>query len=84
MIGRNLPYHAWCRKAACNTIPFKFNWLGSPEVTNRVCVAADRAPVKKAEDLYERELLVGGSGAGSRHQHDAGAARPPARHEVSS
>jgi tripartite-type tricarboxylate transporter receptor subunit TctC len=28
-------------------------------------VAADRAPVKKAEDLYERELLVGGSGAGS-------------------
>jgi hypothetical protein len=43
----------------------KFNWLGSPEVTNRVCVAADRASVKKAGDLYERELLVGGSGAGS-------------------
>jgi tripartite-type tricarboxylate transporter receptor subunit TctC len=65
MIGRNLPYHALVQEGGVQYDPVKFNWLGSPEVTNRVCVAADRAPVKKAEDLYERELLVGGSGAGS-------------------
>jgi len=65
MIGRNLPYHALVQEGGVQYDPVKFNWLGSPEVTNRVCVAADRAAVKKAEDLYERELLVGGSGAGS-------------------
>ena len=65
MIGRNLPYHALVQASGVQYDPAKFSWLGSPELTNRVCVAADRAPVKQAEDLYQRELLVGGSGAGS-------------------
>ncbi|HEX2725081.1 MAG TPA: hypothetical protein VHN20_04600 [Beijerinckiaceae bacterium] len=65
MIGRNLPNQALLKHASVRFDPLKFNWLGSPELTNRVCVAAAGAPVQKAEDLYNRELIVGGSGAGT-------------------
>ena len=65
MIGRNLPNHALLKKEGVRFDPEKFNWLGSPELTNRVCVAIEGAPVQKAEDLFQRELLVGGAGAGT-------------------
>jgi tripartite-type tricarboxylate transporter receptor subunit TctC len=65
MIGRNLPNQALLKHASVRFDPLKFNWLGSPELTNRVCVAKEGAPVQKAEDLYDRELIVGGSGAGT-------------------
>jgi tripartite-type tricarboxylate transporter receptor subunit TctC len=65
MIGRNLPNDALLKKEGVRFDPLKFNWLGSPELTNRVCVAMQDAPVQKAQDLYEHELLVGGAGAGT-------------------
>jgi tripartite-type tricarboxylate transporter receptor subunit TctC len=65
MIGRNLPYHALVQESGVLYDPVKFNWLGSPEVTNRVCVTVENSPVKKAEDLFRHELVVGGAGAGS-------------------
>jgi tripartite-type tricarboxylate transporter receptor subunit TctC len=65
MIGRNLPYFALVQEGGVLYDPVRFAWLGSPELTNRVCIAADRSPVKKAADLFERELIVGGAGAGS-------------------
>ena len=65
MIGRNLPNDALVKKEGVRFDPVKFNWLGSPELTNRVCVAIDGAPVQKAQDLFQHELLVGGAGAGT-------------------
>lgn len=65
MIGRNLPNHALTKKEGVRFDPVKFNWLGSPELTNRVCVAIEGAPVQKAQDLMQHELLVGGAGAGT-------------------
>jgi len=65
MIGRNLPYHALVQETGVQYDPTRFSWLGSPELTNRVCAAVERATVRKAEDLFEHELLVGGAGAGS-------------------
>jgi len=65
MIGRNLPYQALLQQKGILFDPRKFNWLGSPELSNRVCVAMEGAPVQKADDLFERELLVGGAGAGT-------------------
>jgi tripartite-type tricarboxylate transporter receptor subunit TctC len=65
MIGRNLPNDALLKKEGVRFDPMKFNWLGSPELTNRVCVAMEGAPVQKAEDLLTKELLVGGAGAGT-------------------
>ena len=41
----------------------KFLWLGSPDLSNRGCVAREGAAVQKAEDLFSRELIVGGTGA---------------------
>lgn len=43
----------------------RFNWLGSPDQPNRICVAKQGAGVQRAEDLYRRELIVGGVGAAS-------------------
>jgi tripartite-type tricarboxylate transporter receptor subunit TctC len=65
MIGRNLPYFALVQEANARYDPVKFNWIGSPELTNRVCTAYERSSVRKAEDLFERELLTGGAGAAS-------------------
>lgn len=65
MIGRNLPNDALIKKEGVRFDPVKFNWLGSPELTNRVCVAIEGAPVQKVQDLMQHELLVGGAGAGT-------------------
>jgi tripartite-type tricarboxylate transporter receptor subunit TctC len=65
MIGRNLPFQALMKAEGIRFDPLKFNWIGSPELTSRVCVAMDDAPVKTAEDLFQTELIVGGAGAGT-------------------
>ncbi len=65
MIGRNLPYQALIKDAAVRFDPLAFNWIGSPEVATRVCAVMNNAPVKKAEDLFTTEAIVGGNGAGS-------------------
>ncbi len=65
MIGRNLPNQALAKHASVKFDPVKFNWLGSPELTNRVCVALDSSGVKTGEDLLGKELIVGGAGAGT-------------------
>jgi tripartite-type tricarboxylate transporter receptor subunit TctC len=65
MVNRNIPHVALSKHPNVKFDPVKFNWLGSPEVGNQVCVSVTGTPVQKAEDLYEREFLVGGAGAGS-------------------
>src|SRR5436853_5542401 len=56
MIGRNLPNDALLKKEGVRFDPLKFNWIGSPELTNRVCVAMAGAPVQKAQVLFQQEL----------------------------
>jgi tripartite-type tricarboxylate transporter receptor subunit TctC len=65
MVSRNIPNAGLQGFAGVRYDPVKFNWIGSPELTNRGCFAMDRAKVQKAEDLFEHELIVGGTGAGS-------------------
>ena len=65
MIGRNLAYQALMKEDGIRFDPMKFNWIGSPEVSNRICVVMDASRVKTAADLYETELLMGGAGAGT-------------------
>ena len=65
MIGRNLPNQALAKHDSVKFDPVQFNWIGSPELTSRVCVAMDSAPVKSGEDLFHRELIVGGAGVGT-------------------
>jgi tripartite-type tricarboxylate transporter receptor subunit TctC len=65
MVSRNIPNAGLQGFAGVRYDPLKFNWIGSPELTNRGCFAMARARVKRAEDLFEHELVVGGTGAGS-------------------
>jgi hypothetical protein len=64
-VSRNIPSAGLQQLPGVRYDPVKFNWLGSPELTNRGCHALATARVKSGEDLFERELVVGGTGAGS-------------------
>jgi tripartite-type tricarboxylate transporter receptor subunit TctC len=43
----------------------KLSWIGTPTVETNVCIAYKSATVKTAQDLLNKELIVGNSGAGS-------------------
>lgn len=51
--------------------PRKFNWIGSPARFIAVAEAWQTSPVKKWQDLYQHELVVGSSGMGSSSTVDA-------------
>jgi len=65
MVNRNMPHVALTKMSNVQFDPVKFHWLGSPEVSTQVCVAVTGVPVQKAEDLFQKELLIGGAGSGS-------------------
>jgi tripartite-type tricarboxylate transporter receptor subunit TctC len=44
----------------------KMNWLGSINKATGICVAWHDSPIKTAQDLWEKEFIVGGTGAGSQ------------------
>jgi tripartite-type tricarboxylate transporter receptor subunit TctC len=64
-VSRNIPNYAFMKQANANFDPLKFNWIGSPEMTHRACYARTDSGVTRPEDLYERELMMGGDGAGT-------------------
>jgi len=64
-VSRNIPSAGIQGLPGVRYDPVKFNWLGSPELTNRGCHALSTARVKSGEDLFEHQLVVGGTGAGS-------------------
>ena len=45
--------------------PRKFNFLGNANADTAVCVVRRDAPVKSYGDLFDKELVVGGTGPGS-------------------
>jgi tripartite-type tricarboxylate transporter receptor subunit TctC len=65
VIGRNLPFQALTKAPNIRFDPLKFNWLGSPELTSRVCAVTDQSPATTAAGVFEREILMGGAGAGT-------------------
>ena len=46
--------------------PRKMNWIGSINKATGICVAWHTSPIKTAKDLWEKEFIVGGTGAGSQ------------------
>jgi tripartite-type tricarboxylate transporter receptor subunit TctC len=65
MLSRDMPTQEVLANPAVKFKSAEFNWIGSPELTNRVCVAYSTAKVQEAEDLFKDALLVGGTGSGS-------------------
>ena len=44
----------------------KFNWIGSMNTANGICVAWHTSPIKTYKDMYDKQFIVGGTGAGSQ------------------
>jgi len=68
MIGtfsRNVPSQAMIGQPNITADPRRFIWLGATSFPGRICAAAATGPIKSTTDLFERELIVGGSGAAS-------------------
>src|SRR5438445_4764023 len=61
--SRNFPSQAMMGQTNIDADPRRFQWLGATSFPGRICTAWDTAAVKTAEDLFTRELIVGGSGA---------------------
>jgi tripartite-type tricarboxylate transporter receptor subunit TctC len=51
--------------------PAKFHWLGSMNNEVSVCVAWHEASVKTIDEAFQKELIVGGSGANDTEQFPA-------------
>jgi len=64
-VSRNIPNYAFMKQPNATFDPLKFNWIGSPEMTHRACYARADSGIGQPQDLYERELLMGGDGAGT-------------------
>ena len=43
----------------------KFSWLGTPAIETNVCIAYHTSAVKTAQDLTQKELVVGDNGPGT-------------------
>lgn len=63
MISRSMPAAAVMKVPNVRFDPVKFNWLGSPEVNHLVLYMNNSAAISQPADLYERELIVGGTSA---------------------
>jgi tripartite-type tricarboxylate transporter receptor subunit TctC len=63
--SRNVPSQARMGQANLEVDPRRFSWLGATSLPARVCVRTPDASVKTPADLFTRELIVGGAGAGS-------------------
>ncbi len=46
--------------------PREVNWIGSIATASSMCVAWHGSGIKSWKDLYDKEFIVGGTGAGSR------------------
>src|SRR6185295_7000827 len=64
-VSRNIPNFAFMKNANANFDPLKFSWIGSPEMTHRGCFVRTDSGVTAPEHLFEREVLMGGDGAGT-------------------
>jgi tripartite-type tricarboxylate transporter receptor subunit TctC len=64
-VSRNIPNYAFTKKPNVQFDPMKYNWIGSPEMTHRGCFARTDSGVRKAEDLFAKEILAGTDGAGT-------------------
>ena len=63
--SRNLPSQSVVGHPSLQLDMRRFEWLGVISRPSRVCVSWHTSKVKRAEDVFERELIVPGGGASS-------------------
>lgn len=65
LISRDAPLGPITNQPGARFDPTKMSWIGTPTRETNVCVAYQTAKVRKVEDLYEHELVMGDVGPGS-------------------
>ena len=64
-IGNSIPLHQTLGRKGVRFDARKFNWLGSTGITNLMTAVWHTAGVKTIEDAKKKEVISGGTGAGS-------------------
>ena len=64
-IGNSIPQHQVIDGRGVRFDATKFNWLGSTGISNLMSVVWHTAGVKTIEDVKKKEVIAGGTGAGS-------------------
>ncbi|HEY7297748.1 MAG TPA: tripartite tricarboxylate transporter substrate-binding protein [Xanthobacteraceae bacterium] len=62
MVSRNMTDAAVMGLPNVRFDPGRFNWIGSPEVSNRVLFVSPASGIGKVPDLFDHELIVGAPG----------------------
>jgi tripartite-type tricarboxylate transporter receptor subunit TctC len=65
MINRGIPFEPLLGGQGTQFDALKFTYVGSPGRDTTVCAARKDAPVQRLQDLYSKELTVGGTGSGA-------------------
>jgi tripartite-type tricarboxylate transporter receptor subunit TctC len=65
MINRGIPFEPLLGGQGTQFDALKINYIGSPGRDTTVCAARKDAAVQSLEDLYSKELTVGGTGSGA-------------------
>ncbi len=65
LINRGIPFEPLLGGQGTQFDALKMNWIGSPGRDTTVCAARKDAAVKTLQDLYAKELIVGGTGSGA-------------------
>lgn len=63
--SRNIASQAVIGKMNIEADPRQFGWIGGTSLPSRVCTVSAKSGVKSPADLFTREVIVAGSGAGS-------------------
>src|SRR5438132_12994481 len=66
LVHSSVPFAPLYGMSAAKFDPRKMNWLGSIDATNGICVAWHNSKIKTWQDLFDKQYVVGGSGAGSQ------------------
>jgi len=64
-VSRNIPIQAALGRENLKADPRRLGWIGGSGLPSRVCYVAQSSPITSPTDLFTRELVVGGAGAGS-------------------
>lgn len=64
MVTRNITDAALLKFPNVRFDPVRFNWIGSPEINHRAFFATPASGINSAEELFEKEIVVGTTGPG--------------------
>ena len=68
MVQRGIPMFKLTGQPGVQYDPEKFTWIGNMSSEPSVVMVWQTSPVQKTEDLFTKELVVGGSGSGAENE----------------